>query len=77
MEFTKYEDRAVIKLIDSYSISSANFISRAKGMFSGKSSVKNHKRTTGKYSPMGTTKQTYIWDVNLKSVILDYEKISK
>lgn len=77
MEVTKYGDRAVVKLIDSYSISSANFISRAKGMFSGKSSVKNHKRTTGKYSPMGTTKQTYIWDVNLKSVILDYEKISK
>lgn len=76
MKVTKFNDRAVIEVIDDYSISSANFIARAKNMLSSESqNVKNQTRARGKYSPMGTTTQEYIWSVNLKDIILDYEKI--
>ena len=77
MSITRFGDSAVVKLTDSYTISSASLITRAMGMVTGQPAAGNQNRVQGQYSPLGTTNQSYTWTIDLKSVILDYDSIKR
>ena len=73
MKVTRNGNNATIKVVDSYTITSANFIFRAQNMMGSPSGyIENISRREGEYLPMSTTTQEFIWNVNFGSIITDY-----
>jgi RHS repeat-associated protein len=75
MTVSRNGDNATIKVVDSYTITSANFMYRAQSMMGNSGDyIENISRREGEYLPMSTTTQEFIWNVNFGSIISDYKK---
>jgi len=70
MYVTKTGNTLTIRVVDYYTIHSAAILARAL-IFIGVSEgpIQDQDRKQGIYSPMGTTKQEFFWQIDLNSII--------
>lgn len=70
---TRNGEGVQIKIVDSYTITSANFMFRAQTMAGGAGGyIENISRREGEYLPMSTTTQEFNWFIPFKDFITDY-----